>query len=229
VSALSGRRLARVLASCLLGVSAGIGVSACGGSNAKLIPLANSEPLQSDFEEVAHAAESGGGDCSATEAAMLKTEQDFTRLPTALDAGLRGRLQEGIAKLREDALARCAKALGATRTTSKTTSTRSTPAKTQTTPTTSTETQTTGTQTTPTTSTPTTTNQGGGTQVPEEGTSEQGAGGQGGGTGAGEGVGSGGPRAGEGGPGVGAGGAGQDLRARRHKERYAIKRRREGA
>ena len=158
------------------------------------------------------------GDCSTTEAALLKTEQDFNGLPATVDSGLHARLQEGIAKLREDALARCAKPLTTSGTTSTSKApTKSTPTKTQTTST-STETQSTNTQTTTTSSTPTSTSPGGGTQAPEEGAAGsgqpgageqspgtqspqgQGAGGQGGGTGVGEpeGNGAGTPGAGEG-------------------------------
>lgn len=207
----------RVLLTAALGVGAALLVSACGSSD-KLIPVAAAGPLQSDFESVAQAAESGGGDCSTTEAALLKTEQDFNGLPATVDSGLHARLQEGIAKLREDALARCAKPLTTSGTTSTSKApTKSTPTKTQTTST-STETQSTNTQTTTTSSTPTSTSPGGGTQAPEEGAAGsgqpgageqspgtqspqgQGAGGQGGGTGVGEpeGNGAGTPGAGEG-------------------------------
>ncbi len=213
-----------VLMTATLGVGAALLVSACGSSD-KLIPVAAAGPLQSDFESVAQAAESGGGDCSTTEAALLKTEQDFNGLPATVDTGLHARLQEGIAELRQDALARCAKPLTSSGTTS--TSKASTPTKTQTTSTSTAsspkgETQTTSTQTT-TGSTPTSTSPGGGTQAPEEGAAGsgqpgageqspraqspqgQGAGGQGGGTGVGasspagevEGTGAGTPGAGE--------------------------------
>jgi len=173
------RELLQVLLACALGIGAAVLVSACGGSSAKLIPLANAEPLQNDFEAVAQAAESGAGNCSSTESALLKTEQDFGALPASVDSGLRARLREGIDKLREDALAKCEQH-GHTTSTTKTS--KSTPTKTQTTPTTSTTTQTTSTET-QTTSPPTTTTPGGGTTVPEE---ETPSGGPAGGTGAGE-------------------------------------------
>jgi hypothetical protein len=222
------RAILRLLLTGALGVGVALLVSACGASD-KLIPTANAVPLQGDFESVAQAAESGGGDCSTTEAALLKTEQDFTSLPATIDAGLHARLREGIAKLREDALARCAKPLAAgAPTTSKASTTKSTPAKTPTTTTTTETTTTATTQTPPTTSTPASTSPGGGTQAPEEGATGsgqpgageqgpgaqgspgqgqpgQGAGGQGGGTGVGEGA------AGEHGAPAG-GGAGQSLR-----------------
>jgi hypothetical protein len=118
---------------------------ACGGSGKGLIPAANAGPLQSDFEAVAQAAESGNGDCSATEAALSKTEQDFAALPTTVDAGLRNTLRQGISNLRSRAMVLCSQPLVQTNTT--TTPTVTTP--TATTPTV--------TQTTPTTATPTTT------------------------------------------------------------------------
>lgn len=180
MSASRRRDLLRVLVAGVLGVGVAVVVSACSGSSAKLIPVASSEPLQNDFEAVAAAAQSGSGSCANTEAALLKTDQDFDALPTSVDAGLRSRLREGIAKLHEDALAECAKQASTPSTsTTKTATTKSTPT-TQTSTTTSTETQTT-TGETNTATTPPTTTPGGGTQVPEN----EGAG-PGGGTGVGE-------------------------------------------
>jgi len=227
------RRLLHGLLACALGVGVALTVSACAGSNAKLIPVADSEPLQSDFEAVAQAAEEGDGDCSTTEAALLKTEQDFGRLPTSVDAGLHARLREGIAKLRQDALGVCAKAQRSTTSTAKTTTSRSTPTTTSTSSTSSPngETQTSSTET-QAASTPTTTSPGGGTQAPEEGVAgsgEQGAGGNGGGTGAGESGAAGGAGSAEGGaaaPGAAGGapnsGAGQSLRHLRHGRRHGL-------
>jgi hypothetical protein len=198
--------LVRALLACVLGVSAAMLVS-CSSSNTKLIPLADSSSLQGDFETVAHAAENADGNCSTTEGALLKTEQDYEALPTSVDAGLRDRMREGITKLREDALSRCQEqsATSSSKTTS--TSKTTTPTKTQTTPTTSTPTS--ETQTTPATSTPSETPEtggnggvGGGTpaeEAPPAGT------GQGGGTGAGETEGAAGTGA-AGGAGAGTGG-----------------------
>jgi hypothetical protein len=103
--AVTGRPVALLLSG-LLGAGAALLIS-CGGSE-KLIPVANSEPLQKDFEEVAHAAENAHGSCAATEAAIRKAEADLSSLPTAVDAGLRSRLSQGITKLRSDALELCA-------------------------------------------------------------------------------------------------------------------------
>jgi len=148
-----------LLAGGLLGAGAALLVSC--GSNAKLIPLANSEPLQKDFEDVTRAAESGHGSCSATEAALAKADQDFAGLPASVDAGLRRRLREGIAKLRTDALELCVQPAVSTTATTNTSTTGATPTNTQTT-----STQNTNTQTTPSTTT-TNTAPGGGTPAKE--------------------------------------------------------------
>jgi hypothetical protein len=176
----------RLLVTGLLGVAAAVLVS-CGGSGKGLIPLANAGPLQSDFEAVAQAAQTGGGNCTPTTEAINKTEQDFAALPATIDPGLHSRLSQGISNLRERALALCAQPLTQTATTSAPSHTTTTTTTTKTQPATPpTTTQTTSTQTTPTTpSTPTTpTNNGGGTVAPG---SENSPGvGPGGGTGAGE-------------------------------------------
>jgi hypothetical protein len=153
----------RVAVSAALGVAVAVLLS-CGSSGAGLIPVENAGPLQSDFETVAQAAENAGGSCVATEAAILKTERDFSALPSSVDGGLHNRLQEGIAKLHSDALGLCKQPLPqatATETTPKTTtSTRAT--------TTPTVTQTTTAPTTPT-STPAPSGPGGGTPAPGAG------------------------------------------------------------
>lgn len=159
------RRVVRVLAAGALGVCTALLVS-CSSSGKGLIPTSDAGPLQSDFEAVAHAAENGDGNCAATESALLKTEQDFARLPSSVDSGLRDRLQSGIENLRTRSLALCAQPLPQASTTPTTTKTRTTTSTT--TPTTSTETQTTSTQTTPTTSTPSPSGPGGGTPAPGE-------------------------------------------------------------
>jgi hypothetical protein len=178
------RMLIRLVLAALLGVAVAALVS-CGSSGKGLIPLADAGPLQSDFEAVAHAAQTGDGDCTTTTAAINKTEQDFAALPASIDPGLRTKLQEGIENLRERALALCAQPLAQTTTTSELRTTTTTSPKTQaTTP--PTITQTTSTQTTSTTpTTPTAPNNGGGTVAPGESPAGSGVG-QGGGTGAGE-------------------------------------------
>ena len=169
----------------LLGVSAALLV-ACGSSGKGLIPSANAGPLQSDFEAVAQAAQSGEGNCTATEAAIEKTESDFAALPATVDAGLRKTLNVGIANLKRRALALCAQPLPQSTSTTKTSTTPTTTTSTQTTPTTtSTPTETTATSTTPTTSTPTATTPGGGTPAPGSESAPGASSGPGGGTGIG--------------------------------------------
>jgi hypothetical protein len=153
---------------------------ACSGSGKGLIPTGDAGPLQSDFEAVAQAAQNGGGNCSSTESALLKTDQDFAALPASIDAGLHNTLRQGIENLRTRALALCTQPLPqATETTSTPKTTTST-----TTATTPPETQTT-TTTPPTTPSPS--GPGGGTPAPgEEGSEQEGLGlgkGEGGGKG----------------------------------------------
>ena len=186
----------RILLAGLLGVSAALLV-ACGSSGKGLIPTANAGPLKSDFEAVAQAAQSGEGNCTATNAAISKTEADFAALPSTVDAGLHKTLSVGISNLRRRALALCAQPLPqATSTTSTptttTTSTQTTP------PTGNTHTETTTTPTTPATSTPTSTTPGGGTPAPGNESAPGASSGPGGGTGIG----------GESGSGAGTGGPG---------------------
>ncbi len=159
----------RLLMAGSLGVVVAIVLVSCGSSGKGLIPTANAGPLQSDFEAVAQAAQTGGGNCTATTEAINKTEQDFAALPATIDSGLHKRLSEGISNLRERALALCAQPLVQTATTT-------TPHTTTTTTTTTTKTQTTPTTSSTTTSPPTTRttpvpppNNGGGTVAPGEG------------------------------------------------------------
>jgi hypothetical protein len=154
-------RLPRVLLLALLGVLAA-SLVACGSSGKGLIPTGDAGPLQSDFEAVAQAAESGDGNCTSTESALLHTEQDFARLPSSVDGGLRETLHRGIENLRTRSLALCAQPLPQS---TVTTTTPKTTTSTTTTPPPS-ETETTTTPTTPTTTTPP--GPGGGTQAPGE-------------------------------------------------------------
>jgi cytoskeletal protein RodZ len=187
----------RVLLAGLLGVLATLLV-ACGSSGKGLIPAANAGPLQSDFEAVAQAAQSGEGSCTATEAAIAKTETDFAALPGTVDSGLHKTLSLGIANLRRRALALCAQPLPQTTSTTKTSTTPTTATSTQTTPapTTTTHTETSPTPTTPTPTTPTATTPGGGTPAPGSGSEPGVSNGPGGGTGIGGESGAGAPSAG---------------------------------
>jgi len=183
----------RLLPAALLAVALAASLAACGGSGKGLIPLAHAGPLLGDFEEVQKAAENGGGNCSATNAALAKTEEDFAALPRSVDRGLRLSLRQGIDNLSNKARELCSQPPTTTTQTTKTTTTPTTTTTTKTTPTT----PTTPTTTTPTTPTTTTPPSGGGTPAP----GEEGAGGSGeesAGGGAGEG-GAGGAGAGEGG------------------------------
>ena len=192
----------RILLAGLLGVSAALLV-ACGSSGKGLIPSANAGPLQSDFEAVAQAAQSGEGNCTATEAAIEKTESDFAALPATVDAGLHKTLGAGIANLRRRALALCAQPLPQATVTTKT-SAPTTTTSTQTTPTTSTQTETSTAPTTSTITPPTATSPGGGTPAPGSESTPGASSGPGGGTGIGGESGSGGA-GGSGTPGTGAG------------------------
>jgi|GEM_PF-711865 len=166
----------RLLFAAVLGVASALLVS-CGSSGAGLIPVGNAGPLKSDFEAVAQAAQSADGSCTATEEAIVRTEQDFADLPSTVDSGLRNTLHQGIDNLRSRALVLCAQPLAQTATSVPPKTTSSSPA------TTPTVTQTT-TPTTQATAPPTTsTSPGGGTQAPGAG---EGAAAPGGGTGAGE-------------------------------------------
>jgi hypothetical protein len=175
----SPRALLRLALALALGVAAALLV-ACGNSGKGLIPAAAGGPLQSDIEAVEHAAEAGNGNCSGTEAALLKTDQDYAALPSTLDTGLRSNIRQGIENLRKVAKEACTQPLVQTTTTTtpKTTSTATTP-----------------TTTTPTTTTPTTPTEettppteeeagagggpGGGTPAPGEGQAGEGVGGAG--------------------------------------------------
>ncbi len=157
----------RVLAALALGVCAAL-LASCGGSSKGLIPTSDAGPLQSDFEAVARAAEEGNGSCTSTESALLKTEQDFARLPSSVDSGLRETLTRGIENLRSRALALCTQPLPQATTQSTPKTTKTTTSTTTPPPTTSTETQTTSTPTTSPQAPPSPSGPGGGTQAPGE-------------------------------------------------------------
>jgi hypothetical protein len=171
-----GRR-ARALGAALLALAAAAVLAACGSSGKGLIPSASAGPLVGDFENVLQAAESGGGNCSPTDAALAKTEEDFRLLPATVNSGLRSNLHQGIANLRLRAHELCAEpSTGSTHTTTttKTNTTTNTP-KPATTPTTTTPPKTT---TTPPSTTTTPPSSGGGTPAPGESPSEGGGNGE---------------------------------------------------
>jgi len=181
----------RVLGACALGLAAALLVS-CGSSGRGLIPASAAGPLKADFEAVQQTAESANGDCTATEAALTKTDEDFAALPRALDAGLASNLRQGIENLHTRAHELCVQpSAGSTSTTTTPAKTSTTPPSTGTTSGTST-TPTTPTTTSTTTTTPATPGPGGGTAAPgetpaggEQGGAESEASGAGGGVGAG--------------------------------------------
>jgi hypothetical protein len=171
----------RVALALALGAGAALLV-ACGSSGKGLIPAASGGPLQSDIEAVDQAAQEGNGSCSATEAALLKTEQDFAGLPSSIDSGLRNNLRQGIENLHKVALALCTQPLAQTTTTTtpSTTTTTAPPTTTTTPPTTTTAPP--STTTTPSEPTETPEGAGGGTPAPGEGNGKapgEGAGGAG--------------------------------------------------
>jgi hypothetical protein len=152
----------RALATALAGVCCAVIVS-CGSSGQGLIPASAAGPLKSDLEAIQQTAESANGDCTATEAAVLKTEEDFQALPTSVNAGLRNNLRQGIENLKKRAHEMCVQPSAKTTT--------SPPKTTTTTPTTTTTTTTAQPTTTPSTTTattPTTSSPGGGTEAPGE-------------------------------------------------------------
>ncbi len=136
--------LPRALLAALLGGAAALLV-ACGSSGGGLIPAAQGGPLQSDIEVVEQAAEAGNGNCSATESALLKTDQDYAALPSTVSAELRRQIRTGIENLHKVAKEACEQPLAQTNTV---TPPRTAPTQTAPPPTTST--QTTTTQSTPT-------------------------------------------------------------------------------
>jgi hypothetical protein len=164
-------RGARLLRAALLAAVLAVLLAACGSAGKGLIPSAHAGPLLGDFEEVQKAAESGGGDCTATESALAKTKEDFAALPSSVDRTLRLSLHNGISNLANRALQLCAQPLTST------TQTTTTPARTTQTTTTNT-TPTTPAKTTPATTTPPsqTPPSGGGTPAPEEGAGAGGSG-----------------------------------------------------
>jgi hypothetical protein len=172
------RTAVRLLLAVLLGIGAAVLVS-CGSSGKGLIPAAQAGPLQSDFLAVAQAAREGDGSCQTTEVAIHKTEHDLRTLPSSVDSGLRGRLEEGVANLSARARVMCTQPLSPTTTsttgTSTTSTTRTAPTRTSPTATSTTEapptetTETTATAPTGTAPPPTATQQlgtGGGAQAP---------------------------------------------------------------
>lgn len=111
------RAAARLALSAALGLAAALLLMACGSSGKGLISAADAGPLKSDIEAVDLAAQEGNGNCTPTEAALQRTEQDFASLPSSTDAGLHNTLRTGIANLRKVAIELCRQPLVSTTTT----------------------------------------------------------------------------------------------------------------
>jgi hypothetical protein len=173
----------RLLPAGLLGAGAAVLVS-CGSSGAGLIPSENAGPLVADFQKVEQAALKGGGNCAPTEAALRTTAHDFAALPASVDAGLRAKLQQGIAHLHQQALELCTQPLSTTTGEStSTTPTTAPPSSTKTTTTTAPTGTTPPPSTTPTGTAPTGTTPSSGAEggtAPEAGGKEEGGAGEGG-------------------------------------------------
>jgi hypothetical protein len=210
------RNLLRLLPVGLLGAGAAVLVS-CGSSGKGLIPVSYAGPLQEDFQAVLTAAQQGNGSCAETDAKIAKAEADLQGLPASVDAGLRGRLAEGVVDLGARARQLCGQPSGQTTTTGTTTSARApktttppstTPTSTPTTAEPPETTPTTGTSTAPTNTGP---SEQGGSAAPgvgngegQAGEGESGNGGNGGaGAGQSEGGAGAGPTGGAGAPGGG--------------------------
>ncbi len=117
-----------------LALVAGLGVAAavliaCGSSGKGLLSAADAGPLKNDIEAVDIAAQEGNGNCTKTDAALQRTEQDFAALPSSIDSGLRNTLRQGITNLRKVAGELCTQPLVNTTTTASTPAT-TTPATT---------------------------------------------------------------------------------------------------
>jgi hypothetical protein len=170
MTATGTKRAARLALALLLGAAAAGLLVACGSSGKGLIPSSLGEPLQSDIEAVDQAAESGDGNCTATEEALQKTEQDYAALPSSVDSGLRSNIHQGIENLRKVALNACNQPIAKTTTTKTQTTTTTTPTTTKTTaPPTTTTTKTTTTPVTPPSEENEQSGPGGGTPAPGEG------------------------------------------------------------
>jgi outer membrane biosynthesis protein TonB len=115
-----------------LPIAAALLLMGCGSSGKGLISAAAAGPLKSDIEAVDLAAQEGNGNCTATEAALQRTEQDFAALPASTDSGLHNTLRTGVANLRKVASELCRQPLVNTTTTPSTSTT--TPTTTKTTP-----------------------------------------------------------------------------------------------
>jgi hypothetical protein len=142
-------RLLPFLLAFALGLGAA-GLAACGGGSSKaLIPAADAGPLKDDFDNVSSAV--ADGDCPGAEKALAQAQSDLDQLPARVSRRLRNRIQQGLARLRQQAAQECQDNQTQTETvTTETTPTETTPTETTPPPTTTVP------STTPTTPPPTT-------------------------------------------------------------------------
>jgi hypothetical protein len=127
------RALLRPALACAMGVAAAVLLIACGSSGKGLLSAANAGPLKNDIEAVDLAAQEGNGNCTATDAALQRTEQDYASRPSSVDSGLRNTLGVGLKNLRKVATELCVQPLANTTTTATTPPTPTPPTTTSTT------------------------------------------------------------------------------------------------
>jgi hypothetical protein len=154
----------------VLGVGAA-GLAACGNTNKALIPAVNGDALKQHLDAVGAAIDNH--DCTASARAIAQVKADLAELPRGTSVRLQSRLEEGIAKLEEQAGKECVET---TATTDSTTTQTTQSVTTEVPPTTTTDTTATTPPTTPPTtpttvpttpdSIPTTTDQTGGAGAP---------------------------------------------------------------
>lgn len=89
----------------VLGLGAA-GLTACGAkTNPAMIPAANAEQLKADLDDVLAAI--GSSDCAAADRAIRQVRTDLLELPSGTSRRLQDRLEEGVARLAEQAAREC--------------------------------------------------------------------------------------------------------------------------
>jgi septal ring-binding cell division protein DamX len=155
----------------VLGLGAA-GLTACGKTNQAMIPATNADELKADLDAVLAAIDSH--DCTKVGPPIAQVKSDLLELPEGTSKRLEQKLEEGVAKLEEQATKECVTETETTETTpTETTQTETLPTTTTETTPPTTPTETTPptvptTPTTPTTTTPvqTTTDDTGGVSTP---------------------------------------------------------------
>jgi hypothetical protein len=143
------------LVALLCGVLAALAVGC--GDRSNLIPQSRADALTQQLDDLKAAVDKG--DCTGLSGKVKTFHDDATSLSSSVDAGLRKRINEGVAALQDTAVKDCQTnaAAGQTQTTDTTPTDTTTTATTETQTTTTTETQTVPSDTTTTDTTPTTT------------------------------------------------------------------------